>query len=309
MPIETKVHEDLVKAIKKKKNPEKLQLIALYDLLIKMYNEDDRYQSELRTSTFEKTELIRNLYNEALSILKSEIDINPEQIENPSEFFSVEEQNSLEYKKIEKSEKPENFFLRVLLSIPFIKENISDNDKKVLKYLDHIEILNFQENDNYRIEFYFKENEFFYNDKLIIEAIVNEDEEYDGDISEIKGDMIEWKKDMNYLIDNKNEEKEEIKTGISFFWIFKNFKADDLKEDDDEEYHEYDMDPLSDKSLFGVSVDTLQIFRNSFMIYVIPAIFGIEVPDFLDDDDYEDDKSKEEGDIKVEEEDSSCKTQ
>lgn len=307
MPIEQKVHKDLIKAIKEKKAPEKLQLIALHDLLLKMYTEDDRYKTQTRISTFEKTEEIRILYNQALSLLKSETDVDLKTLENPTEFFTTEEQNSVEFTKTKKTPKPENFFLRVLLSIPYLKENISEQDKKVLKHLDHIEILNFQENDNYRIEFYFCENDFFENEKLIIEAIIDEDAEYDGDIAEIKGDMIEWKKDMNYLVDLKNEEKR----NISFFWIFKNFKAEDFLDDDEEEYQEFDMDPLSDKSLFSVSVDSLGIFRNSFMVYFIPAIFGVEVPDFLEDDDYEDDKSKEEGDgdDKVVEEDNGCKTQ
>jgi hypothetical protein len=249
------------------------------------------------------------LYHEALAILKNENPVDISKIENINKFFTVEEQNSEEFKQLEKEKEPEGFFLRVLLNIPYFRDTITEEDKVVLKYLDHIEILNFQDNDNYRLEFYFKENEFFYNDKLTIEVLVDDDEDFDAGIVEIKGEMIEWKEGKNYLV-NFNQEKGEEKNNNSFFWIFKSFKAEDFQEDDEEEYYEVDIDPLSDKSLFRVSVDILDIFKNSFMIYMIPAIYGIDIPEFSLDDEYEDDVKEDVNEVNcVSNQGNNCKTQ
>ncbi len=177
----------------------------------------------------------------------------------------------------------------MLKCVDFFRPAISSKDEQVLSYLDHIEIFNHQIDDNYRVEFTFRENEFFYNNKLIVEVVVDDDEEdYQDGVVEIKGDTIEWKQGLNYLM--KKSGNEIVKGEKSFFWIFKSFKSEDYIQDDEEDYNSYDEDPLSDRSLYYQSIEILQIFKNSFMSFIIPAIYNIEVKNFIeesDDDEYD----------------------
>ena len=78
---------------------------------------------------------------------------------------------------------------------------ISENDKKILKHLLNIEIINFPDSDNYQIEFTFDQNDYFENEKLMVTVVINEDEDFEDGIEEFKGDLIEWKQNMNHLVE------------------------------------------------------------------------------------------------------------
>lgn len=78
---------------------------------------------------------------------------------------------------------------------------ISENDKKILKHLLNIEIINFSDSDNYQIEFTFDQNDYFENEKLMVTVVINEDEDFEDGIEEFKGDLIEWKQNMNHLVE------------------------------------------------------------------------------------------------------------
>lgn len=78
-------------------------------------------------------------------------------------------------------------------SIPLFKQLITKKDEEVLEYLENIQIFNQKENDDYLVEFTFGENPFFENEKLMIKMVYDHDEDFEDDLVEIKGEMIEWK--------------------------------------------------------------------------------------------------------------------
>lgn len=149
-----------------------------------------------------------------------------------------------------------------------------------------MDVLKYPDNDNYTVEFYFAENEFFENEKLSVTLHIDDDSDLDLNIEEIRGDIIEWKPNKNYLV--KKQYNEEKKANPSFFWFFKSFKAVDFEVEDDEECVEYEMDDLSDRVLFNMSKDIGHLFRDHFFVYLIPAVYGIPVPEFQSNDDYQD---------------------
>ena len=160
---------------------------------------------------------------------------------------------------------------------------ISENDKKILKHLLNIEIINFSDSDNYQIEFTFDQNDYFENEKLMVTVVINEDEDFEDGIEEFKGDLIEWKQNMNHLVEyNAGQEK---KKETSFFWFFKSFKAVDYEEDQLEDVVEYDLGVLSDRNLFQTSIDIFNVLKEDFMIYIIPQTYGVQVKQFEEDQD------------------------
>ena len=66
------------------------------------------------------------------------------------------------------------------------------------------------------------------------------------------------------------------------------------------------MDPLSDRSLFSMSMETALVFRDAFMVYMIPKIFGVAIEEFEEDaEDYESMDNNKETKIKI----NPCQTQ
>lgn len=53
MPIEPKINEELIKKIKEEQNPQlKVKLIGLYDVLMRIYEEDDKFDKITRLENF-----------------------------------------------------------------------------------------------------------------------------------------------------------------------------------------------------------------------------------------------------------------
>lgn len=71
---------------------------------------------------------------------------------------------------------------------------ITENDKNVLKHLNKLDIIKYEDSDNFTVEFFFNENEFFENEKLCLTVhIDDDDDDLDLNIVELRGDIIEWK--------------------------------------------------------------------------------------------------------------------
>lgn len=139
--------------------------------------------------------------------MKGELGLDSTQLKNPERFFTQEEMQQNEFLEPETLEVQGNFWLNLLLRVDLFRQIISEKDKKVLKYLNKIDVLNYINNDNYTIEFYFDENEYFDNDKLTIEILVDEDSDYESSIEEIKAEIIEWKENQNFLVNVVNGEE------------------------------------------------------------------------------------------------------
>lgn len=175
--------------------------------------------------------------------------------------------------------------MNLLLSVDVFNNLISDKDKKILENLTKIDVLKYNNSDHFSVELHFQENEYFENDKLVVTIHLDEDGDYEDGIEEIRGDTIEWKEKKNHIVKIVDEEERRIEE--SFFWFFKSFKAIDF-EDIDESCIELDLDPLSDRCLFTFSKDIAMIFRDAFLIYLIPRVYGVAIEDFEEDaDEYE----------------------
>ena len=85
----------------------------------------------------------------------------------------------------------------------------------------------FEDSDNIELEFEFKENKFIEQGVYKILYIIDENSSYQDGLIEIKADQLDWKPDQNFLLEKTPKNK--IKKCPSFFWIFKNFKADDFE--------------------------------------------------------------------------------
>lgn len=291
MPIEADVKQNLIKAIKAYQEPEKLRLVGLYKQLIDMYDEDNKYGQLINENTYNTHEKIRVLANRAIQIMKNQHQVVDEDLLEKDEFFSKEEQESEAFKQ-QSDQKPEiqNFWLHLLLKVHVLEHMISEKDKEIMAYLDHIEVFRNQENSNCRVEFTFKENEFFTNPKLIIESITDEN---DGtEIEKIKSEGINWKAGKNILIStvqkkvgNKKGKKKAVEKeqrNESFFWIFKDYNAEDFEADEEDDLADYDMEPTSDRALFDTACQFIDIMVNDFLVFFIPACYDVNVPNFED---------------------------
>lgn len=243
---------------------------------MQIYKEDDRFDEITRKENFEYHQKCRELFFRGIAIMNGEITPNLEMLKKPERFFSEAELSGNDIHNPSQTLYQENFWLNLLLRVNLLESVISENDKKVLKYLKKMDIIKYPDNENYSVEFYFEENEYFENEKLVVSVHIDDDDDYDLNIEEIRGELIEWKPNKNYLVNIVNGEEKRMAN--SFFWFFKSFKAVDFENNDDEECIEYDMDDLSDRSLFFVSKDIAGIFRDYFFVYLIPSVYGVEIP-------------------------------
>ena len=152
---------------------------------------------------------------------------------------------------------------------------ITDKDKIILKYLTKVKIEKFPENLNdFRVDFYFKENEFFSNDILSKTYIYNKD----ATLKKAEGTKINWKSpEKNTTIEKVrkktrkgkrvfNEEKE--KFVDSFFAIFEQVD---------------DMNILTDEVGFFKE----DLFLNQ-LEYYLDIVSKTKNGDFDDGEDYDD---------------------
>lgn len=291
MPIEAEVKDNMIKAIKSRQGTEKIRLIGLYKHLMHMYDEDTKYGKAINQSTYETHEKIRELSSKAIQIMRNTLAVADEDLVDKDEFFTKEEQETEAFKtNTQNQTEIPNFWMNILLKIPRLECMIMEKDKEILAYLDHVEIFRNQDNSDCRIEFTFKENEFFTNQKLTIESVSNEND--DSDIEKIKCEGINWKAGKNILVStvqkksgNKKGKKKTTEKEVrneSFFWIFKDFNAEDFEVDEEEELADYDMEPTSDRCLFDMACDFVEIMANDFLVYFIPACYDVKVPNLED---------------------------
>lgn len=291
MPIDTETKTNMIEKIKTKQGTEKLRLVGLYKQLMDMYDEDHKYSTIINNISYDAHEKIRELSSKAMQIMRNQLPVVEDDLVEKDEFFTKEEQETEDFKKeiTDQADMP-NFWLDLLLKIPRVAFMITDKDKEVLAYLDHIEIFKNQDNSNFRIELSFKENEFFTNQKLVIESESNEEDE--SEIEKIKCDGINWKNGKNYLVTtaqkkvgNKKGKKKTVEKESrteSFFWIFKNYDSKDFEVDEEDEIADFDMEPTSDRCLFDMACDFIDLMANDFLVYFIPAYYDIKVHNFED---------------------------
>ena len=92
MPIKHQTKEALVQKIKQENDPKlQIQLIALYKLLMQVYEEDDHFDKVSQKGNYEYHHKIRNLFFKGIAIMKGEEPVSMSSLKNPERFFSKEE--------------------------------------------------------------------------------------------------------------------------------------------------------------------------------------------------------------------------
>lgn len=285
------VRQRVIEEIKKHTNPLQIKLIGLFKLLDEVKAADAVYEQAYSKNSYNLHLKAKALFGEALKIYKAETAFTKSAVKDLSLFFTPEEIADPNFEKSE-AVPAENPWLTLLTKIEMINAYITDEDEKVLKHLKHIDIALHPDNDNFEVEFLFEPNEYFTNDKLKLEVIVDDSEEDGQPIIEVKSTEIAWNKGK----DVRNEEKTtkaktkkgkkipakvKVERVESFFWLFKeHVKEDEEEPEEEEEDDEEANDPLSDRGLYAQASDILETMRKNLYIYAIPAMFGVKVEEF-----------------------------
>lgn len=285
MPIQAKVKTDAMNAIKSADGTLKYRVIALYRNLLQTYTEDDKYTRAINKETYESHKKIKELATKAIAIMRNQCE-GIGDIDNSEGFFTEEELNSKEFNEVKAQEPDPDFWFNMLHNTPKLMDWITFKDEELLEYLDNIETFRKEDSALMCVEFTFRPNPYFKNHKLRITSY--EDEDDDIEITKIRSDLIKWKPGMNYLVTTdsftkKGKLKVVEKRHISFFWIFKNYNANDFDPYSDD----FDAEPhkkLTDEYLFNMTCDVLYCLINDFFAFAIPTHYGIEVPQLIEDE-------------------------
>lgn len=303
MPIDADTKNDIIEAIKEETGEAKVKCIGLFKNLNEVYEADDKYEKESLTISYSTHQELRGLYSSALDIMRDRIKFSTEAVPNLNEFFTPEELQSAEFKEQQPEVETEGFWLGLLRKCEIIGDSITDKDAEVLKYLDHIEVILSETSPNYSIEFTFKPNDYFVNQKLTLEVILESEDGDMDDINEIKSTEIAWNPNKNITVTTvekkqKNKKSKQVRTVTkeerceSFFNLFKHHVP--VEEEEDEEEPDYNFDPLSDHQLFYTACDICESLKNSFFHFIIPAVYGIISEEFkIASDDHEDHEGHE----------------
>ena len=133
--------------------------------------------------------------------------------------LTQEEMNKYGITETEEPKAIDDYWEKVIINSRYF--TITDRDKVILKYLKKVKIVKFPENVvDFRVDFYFKPNEFFTNEILSKKYIYGKD----GLLKKAEGTEIDWKSsDKNTTIEKV---KKRIKKGKKFINEYKETKVD-----------------------------------------------------------------------------------
>ena len=276
----------------------KKKLVAIKKLVCERMALEREFKKEHNKLEYKYEKLYRHFYERRQKIIEGEEKPDIEQIREKLAELKINEEEAKAEKENEKGI-PE-FWYKCLENCQDIM--INEKDKNILKKLKLIKCTP-EENGNFTLEFYFEPNDYFENEVLKREFILDED----YDIKEIKSDEIKWKSDeVNPTIEIKqkkvkNKRTKQIKTVQkkekipSFFSSFKNLVKKDGDKAKDNEKDDDDDDEEGDEMTIEEEYDQALQFKEEIIPYAIEYYLGIA-------DDGEDDLGGEEDEEDEEEE-------
>ena len=187
----------------------KKKLVAIKKLVCERMSLEKDFKKEHNKLDYKYEQLYKPFYERRQKIIEGEEKPDFEKIREKLAELKINEEEAKKEKEDEKGI-PE-FWYKVLLNNQDIMLN--ERDKEVLKKLKLIKCTP-EENGNFSLEFFFEPNDYFTNEVLKREFILDED----CDIKEIKSDEIQWKSDaMNTTIEIKqkkvkNKRTKQVKT-------------------------------------------------------------------------------------------------
>ena len=188
----------------------KSKLILLSEIhLDKKRVEDDQYGKEFDELQDRYDKQYQEIYDKIDYIVNSteKIEITPEEMDKYG-ITETEEPKAID-----------DYWEKVIINSRYF--TITDRDKVILKYLTKVKIVKFPENVvDFRVDFYFKPNEFFTNEILSKKYIYGKD----ALLRKAEGTEIDWKSpDKNTTIEKV---KKRIKKGKKFINEYKETKVD-----------------------------------------------------------------------------------
>ena len=188
----------------------KSKLILLSEIhLDKKRVEDDQYGKEF--------DELQDRYDKQYQEIYDKID----EIVNSTEKIEItpEEKDKYGITETEEPKAIDDYWEKVIINSRYF--TITDRDKVILKYLTKVKIVKFPENVvDFRVDFYFKPNEFFTNEILSKKYIYGKD----ALLRKAEGTEIDWKSpDKNTTIEKV---KKRIKKGKKFINEYKETKVD-----------------------------------------------------------------------------------
>lgn len=273
----------------------KKKLVAIKKLVCERMSLEKDFKKEHNKLDYKYEQLYKPFYERRQKIIEGEEKPDFEKIREKLAELKINEEEAKKEKEDEKGI-PE-FWYKVLLNNQDIMLN--ERDKEVLKKLKLIKCTP-EENGNFSLEFFFEPNDYFTNEVLKREFILDED----CDIKEIKSDEIQWKSDaMNTTIEIKqkkvkNKRTKQVKTITkkekipSFFSSFKHFekKEGENKEEKDEE----DEDEEGEELTIDDEYDMALQYKEEIIPYAIEYYLGIaDDGEDLPEEDEEDEEEEE----------------
>ena len=175
----------------------KKKLVAIKKLVCERMALEKDFKKEHNKLQYKYEQLYKPFYERRQKIIEGDEKPDIEQIREKLAELKINEEEAKNEKENEKGI-PE-FWYKCLLNCQDIM--INEKDKSVLKKLKLIKCIP-EENGNFVLEFYFEPNEYFSNEVLKREFILDED----YDIKKIKSDEIQWKSDdVNPTIEIKQK--------------------------------------------------------------------------------------------------------
>lgn len=276
----------------------KKKLVAIKKLVCERMALEKDFKKEHNKLEYKYEQLYKPFYERRQKIIEGEEKPDIEQIKEKLAELKINEEDAKTEKENEKGI-PE-FWYKCLENCQDIM--INEKDKDILKKLKLIKCTP-EENGNFTLEFFFEPNNYFTNEVLKREFILDED----YDIKEIKSDEIQWKsEEVNPTIEIKqkkikNKRTKQIKTVQkkekipSFFSSFRNFVKKDGDKSKAEEKDEDDDEEEGDEMTIEDEYDQALQFKEEIIPYAIEYYLGIA-------DDGEDDLGGEEDEEDEEEE-------
>jgi nucleosome assembly protein 1-like 1 len=276
----------------------KKKLVAIKKLVCERMALEKDFKKEHNKLEYKYEQLYRPFFEKRQKIVEGEEKPDIEQIRDKLAELKINEEEAKAEKENEKG--VPDFWYKCLENCQDIM--INDKDKNILKKLKNIKC-NTEENGNFTLEFVFEPNDYFSNEVLKREYILDED----YDIKEIKSDEVQWKSDeVNPTIEIKqkkvkNKRTKQIKTVQkkekvpSFFSSFKNFVKKDDKEKDEEKDDDED-DEGGDEMTIEDEYDQALQFKEEIIPYAIEYYLGIadDEDDLGGEEDEEDEEEEEE---------------
>jgi nucleosome assembly protein 1-like 1 len=276
----------------------KKKLVAIKKLVCERMALEKDFKKEHNKLEYKYEQLYRPFFEKRQKIVEGEEKPDIEQIRDKLAELKINEEEAKTEKENEKG--VPDFWYKCLENCQDIM--INDKDKNILKKLKNIKC-NTEENGNFTLEFVFEPNDYFSNEVLKREYILDED----YDIKEIKSDEVQWKSDeVNPTIEIKqkkvkNKRTKQIKTVQkkekvpSFFSSFKNFVKKDDKEKDEEKDDDED-DEGGDEMTIEDEYDQALQFKEEIIPYAIEYYLGIadDEDDLGGEEDEEDEEEEEE---------------